>query len=318
MYYPYFRGKQFELVALRENAKTLANAGFVPIIEPVKTSLNGLKRALDSISEANGRAILIANPEYGDHATDPAAIAKLLEELGPSRPEVAVGILLGPEWNAQHLKSLCTTYAGRDLALIHAGATDPKGIVAAIAETDVALVGCHQIFIESYCTTLYRRHFQGQRRVLVGDGFERRPNRSHPDVESFSDLHVTFTEQQMNGFGDFLVVGDEYSETGGPAYAVAIHLTYIDADMDDEMYIHHFKSDRSDTPSDPAGKFLEALHKLVANVTAPATKVLHTAAVTEFLQLSKTKHFPGLGYIKKLSMAHHIETLARYFERKQR
>jgi hypothetical protein len=24
-------------------------------------------------------------------------------------------------------------------------------------------------------------------------------------------------------------------------------------------------------------------------------------------------HFPGLGYVKKLSMNHHIETLARYF-----
>jgi hypothetical protein len=24
-------------------------------------------------------------------------------------------------------------------------------------------------------------------------------------------------------------------------------------------------------------------------------------------------HFPGLGYVKKLSMSHHIETLAHYF-----
>ena len=30
----------------------------------------------------------------------------------------------------------------------------------------------------------------------------------------------------MDGFGDFLIVGDDYSDTGGPAYAVAIHLTF--------------------------------------------------------------------------------------------
>ena len=28
-----------------------------------------------------------------------------------------------------------------------------------------------------------------------------------------------------------------------------------------------------------------------------------------------TKHFPGLGYVKKLSMKHHIETLADFFSR---
>jgi hypothetical protein len=31
----------------------------------------------------------------------------------------------------------------------------------------------------------------------------------------------------MDGFGDFLIVGDDYSESGGPAYAIAIHLTFI-------------------------------------------------------------------------------------------
>lgn len=43
----------------------------------------------------------------------------------------------------------------------------------------------------------------------------------------------------MNGFGDFLIVGDEFSESGGPAYAVAIHLTYINTKHEDEMYIYH-------------------------------------------------------------------------------
>lgn len=38
MYYPYLRGKQFELLALREFANESANnRNIVPIIEPVKT-----------------------------------------------------------------------------------------------------------------------------------------------------------------------------------------------------------------------------------------------------------------------------------------
>src|SRR3981081_3429496 len=85
----------------------------------------------------------------------------------------------------------------------------------------------------------------------------RRRNRDHPSVELFSDLHVTFEEEGMNGFGDFLIVGDDYSESGGPAYAVAIHLTFIDPSKDNAMFIYHFVSKSKDTPTDPAGKFGE-------------------------------------------------------------
>jgi hypothetical protein len=42
--------------------------------------------------------------------------------------------------------------------------------------------------------------------------------------------------------------------------------------------------------------------------------VLETAAVSEFRALHKQGHFPGLGYVKKLSMNHHIQMLAGYFK----
>lgn len=40
---------------------------------------------------------------------------------------------------------------------------------------------------------------------------------------------------------------------------------------------------------------------------------LETGAIKEFRELYAQSHFPGLGYVKKLSMKHHIETLAHYF-----
>ena len=118
----------------------------------------------------------------------------------------------------------------------------------------------------------------------------------------------------MDGFGDFLMVGDAFSETGGPAYAVAIHITFINPNEDDQMFIHHFVSDRTDTPTDPAGKFSEALEKLAAEVEQSDTLVTRTEAVEEFIELHHRGHFPGLGYVKKLSMRHHIATLAEYFD----
>jgi hypothetical protein len=42
MYHPYFRGKQYELITIRELAPLFKAAGFCPIIEPVKETLSGL------------------------------------------------------------------------------------------------------------------------------------------------------------------------------------------------------------------------------------------------------------------------------------
>jgi hypothetical protein len=39
---------------------------------------------------------------------------------------------------------------------------------------------------------------------------------------------------------------------------------------------------------------------------------METSAVKEFRDLHAKGHFPGLGYVKKLSMNHHIETLADF------
>ncbi|KGC60059.1 hypothetical protein X963_5679 [Burkholderia pseudomallei MSHR7498] len=117
----------------------------------------------------------------------------------------------------------------------------------------------------------------------------------------------------MDGFGDFLMVGDDYSEGGGPAYAVAIHLTYIDPDKDDVMYIYHFLSTTNNTPTDPAGKFAQALEKLIAKLDSGKSKLFEGEAIAEFRELHAKGHFPGLGYVKKLSMKHHIETLANFF-----
>ncbi len=74
MYFPYFRGKQYELIAVRDNADLIAASQFVPIIEPVKRSLAGLQRALDALRDANASAVLIVNPHYGDHGPNSEAI----------------------------------------------------------------------------------------------------------------------------------------------------------------------------------------------------------------------------------------------------
>lgn len=310
MYYPYFRGKQFELITIRETAALLAASRFVPIIEPVKETLNGLNRTLKAICDANGQAIVIVNPYHGDHAQDGAGISSLLNDDFLDKDGITAGILLQDDMSLDEVLNYCEEHQGHSPTFVHAGFTEAKALAERLGD---GLGATQHVFFERHCGKLYRKHFKGSRRVLVRDGFQRRRNADHPPVEEFSDLHVTYEEEDMDGFGDFLTVGDDFSEGGGPAYAVAIHLTFIDRNKDDVMYIYHFVSTTNDTPTDPAGKFGQALDKLISKLDSGKSKLLESDAVKEFRDLHAKGHFPGLGHVKKLSMKHHIETLANYF-----
>jgi hypothetical protein len=315
MYHPYFRGKQYELITIRESAQLMKQAGFVPIIEPVKESFSGLKRALHAVAEEGGECVLVVNPQHGDYVGMSEQIEELLaNDYGGAR-RIGAGIIADPTISLPEVLAACDRQIeSRHVAIIHAGFPDGKDLARQLGERRV-----RHVFLEEFCGKLYRRAFrvEGRTRVLIRDGFQRRANRNHPKVEPFSELHATFREERMDGFGDYLIVGDEFTEGGGPAYAVAIHLTFIDRTQDEQMFIHHFVSDDRDTPTDPAGKFKQALDKLVREVDRSDTQVSKTKAVTEFLQLHENGHYPGLGYVKKLSMLHHIETLAEFFRREQ-
>lgn len=288
----------------------MAESRFVPIVEPVKEALGGLERTLKAVCEADGKAVVIVNPYHGDHRENGEIISTMLEESYGDIHAIEPGILLKHDTAIEDVVSLCRRHRGRSISLIHAGFNQPKELADALRSR---IGAARNVFFDKNCGKLYRKHFQSRERVLLHDGFERRKNREHPTVEPFSDLNVTFDEEGMTGFGDFLIVGDDYSETGGPAYAVAIHITFIDPDKDRAMFIYHFVSDSQDTPTDPAGKFAEALAKLIRKLNGGRSNILETDAIREFRELHRKRHFPGLGYVKKLSMNHHIETIADFF-----
>lgn len=309
MYYPYFRGKQFELITIREMAGLLAEKEFIPVIEPVRESLSGLTKTLTAICEAGGHAIVVVNPYHGDHQEDGASITGLLQEYFTDCRNISAGILLRNDMDIGDIMACYNQHASHHPALVHAGFTAPKALAAELGNNMPSLTN---IFIDDHANLLYRKHFDRSKRILIRDGFKRKRNADYPEIEEFSDLHVTYRDRGMAGFGDFLMVGDAYTEGGGPAYAVAIHLTFIDPDKDDVMYIYHFVSDTKDTPTDPAGKFAQALAKLITKLDSGTSHILETEAIKEFRALHAKGHFPGLGSVKKLSMKHHIETLANY------
>jgi hypothetical protein len=308
MYYPFIRGKQFELVMLREMAPCIAAWGFVPIIEPVKKNFPALKRALDKLIENNCRFILIANPGVGELKDDQSLLWEYIFD-GPLQDYVncSAGLCLTANDSLTDAKAFFATHVV-PTAVIHYGFSDGKDLANVIAEANPNIT--EHVFVGQHSSTLYRKHFKEATRVLVEDGFISRNNKEYPASEPFSELYLTVQEMGCQAIGDFLMVGSDYRDGGGPARAVAIHLTYADPAADNAIAIKHYVSDQVDTIEDPAGKFAEALKKLVKDISKPNSPIFQTTAVEEYLQLYEKKHFPGLGYVKKLSMQHHIELMA--------
>jgi len=315
MYYPYFRGKQNELILLRDNAQFIAVNNIHPIVEPVKKNLTALKKAFKKLNENNVNSTLIINPQVGDLAKEKKTLSKkilkdVFEEFQPS----SLGYILHAGSDLDELGLILNKFGDFNFSLIHYGFSDSKELIEELNKHDNIE---RHIFIDEFAGKLYKKQLKkdGIPRILIKDGFKKKKrNVDYPDSEHFSDLHITFSDEGMDGFGDFLIVGDDYNETGGPAYAVAIHLTYIDEDKYDDMFIFHFKADQSKSPTNPGGKFLEALYKLVRECKKQDSKIFKSKAINEYLSLYDRKHFPGLGYVKKLSMQHHLELIADYIK----
>jgi hypothetical protein len=314
MYYPYLRGKQFELILLRDNAAFIAQNKIHPIIEPVKTNFSALSHAMKALNEKNANYTLIVNPHAGQNPVPTSSIFdELFDDNIKGLKNISIGYMLHAKSNINDLVGLLKTYHTLNFSILHYGYTDGGKIVDAIK--GYKNIKTH-IFIEGFAGKLYQRHLKkdGITRVLIRNGFKlQRKNADYPQSEHFSDLHITYPDEGMDGFGDFLIVGDDYSETGGPAYAVAIHLTYLKSD--DDMFIYHFISDQTESQTDPGGKFLEALAKLVKEINKSNSLIYISKACEEYLDIFKKKHYPGLGYVKKLSMQHHIELIAYYLNK---
>lgn len=313
MYYPYFRGKQFELVLLRERADFIASNPINPIIEFVRDNASSVQRVLRNLVESEAKFTVIINPLFGKLVGEQDKVLSFIEGVVPPDYEnMSLGYIVNRDTDIVNLRETIRGGERENYAIIHYGHADGERI--SVETNSSERVKTH-IFIDNYTSRLYQRHFRkdGVRRVLIHDGFRIMGNKDYPPSEHFSDLHITYTDEHMDGFGDFLIVGDEYREVGGPAYAVAIHLTYLDAEED--MFVMHFISERGGSPIDPAGKFQEALGKLVEELNRQGTLLFCSDACDEYRDLFESSHFPGLGYVKKLSMQHHLELLSDFLSR---
>jgi hypothetical protein len=304
MYFPFLRGRQFELIAIRELLeKELIHEKVIPIIEPIKLS-STLTKTLSLFIEKNKEIALIHNPKVGNFHEELKREDSIKNAYNSHILEDCI--------IKAHIVNVKTETEIKTMAELGFNKND---MITIVFERDNL-----EYYNSEFGNIITRfnlipddRTFKRvvrDNKVLIDDKFNKQiRNAAYMDKDDFfSDDHLFFGDEGYKGFSDFSVVGSDYSESGFAPYAVAIHIVYFDNDRN--LRIIHFVSESNDDIQDPGGKFYEAVSKLYEWQIG---KNINTFAMREFIEHYYKGTYPGLGTAKKLSIMHHLELISQYF-----
>lgn len=322
MYYPYLRGRQNELLCLRE----LLNAGklstkVIPIIEPVKFSSTFFS-TLTKFIELDRTVIVIRNPKVGSFLKELTDMKINIEKQNDEKKKIKLQETLDKYrsvWNDPSIQKayivdsdivseiLENKIAGKDTVMINL----KKGNYHFYEEYGDKITG-------KYTVVPKGEDFEDiieDEMIMLEDGYRKAKRNidyiQNPD-EAFSRNHIVYKKRGFVGFSDFSIVGNEYEESGFAPLAIAIHIMYFG--NKEELRVHHFVSESNESISDPARKFEEAMNSLIE--WEGFDDLPQTIGLKSLVECYDVGKFPGLGVIKKYSLMHHIEMMGKYLEAK--
>lgn len=307
MYFPYLRGKQFELLALREFANQNANNNtIIPIIEPVKDTFNSLRTAIEVMLKQGLRFALVLNPNDGDFKKSLKTynilqeIPCLLEE--DNRNKWIPAFLYNDE---QRIITTVNDNSLTNVMIIFKNSIDSskESIFTFLRDPEV-----HYIVNGDVNNRAVSRKLNALEKSIIrlDNCFKEKPRNVdyiEKDEEPFSEEHIYYDVEGYAGFSDYTTLPKDFIDGGMLPYAIAIHLTY--KREQNEVYIKHFVSDTNFDQSNVQKKFFEAASK----VKAFFENMERTSAIDDLIRLVDDNKYPGLGVIKKLSIRSHIELI---------
>lgn len=322
MYLPYLRGRQNELLCLRE----LLDAGklspkVIPIIEPVKFSSTFFS-TLSKFIEMNHPVIVVRNPKVGSFRNELVEMKNKIEsETDEKKKEKLKLIVDGYQtvWNDERLQKAYLV----DNDVITKIENNKLNVQDAIM---INLDRGNYHYYEEYGEEIYGRYtvvpkggdFEDivEDDIIVLDDSYRKAKRNIDYIErtdeTFSRNHLVYKKRGFVGFSDFSIVGKEFDESGFAPVVIAIHIMYFGTR--EEVKIHHFVSERHEGYSDLARKFEEAMIRLTE--WENFSDIPKTIGLNQLIECYEMGKFPGLGAIKKYSLMHHIQMMGDYLEAK--
>lgn len=289
MYYPYFRGKQYDLFALTALLENdLLSSAVQPIIEPVKNS-NALKKFISLSQQKKQPFYLIQNPQSGDFLTAdglpqlkelPLTKAMIIEQPIETLTESPEMFIVGHS----SVPALESDWQGNQ--------------VKVLVPEEFRLL----------------RKIEGAK-ILSQDVFTRLPKsrfyQECPD-ELFSTAHLTFQKKGFVGFSDFSIDSRIYYEHSYPSKFLSLHLVYFE---ETNLRIHHFLS------SEEAPTQKEKFFELMAEIMVWEKRLCGnqvTLGIQLLLEAAAKDKFPGMGVMRKAAVMHHMELMSRYLNKRKR
>ena len=313
MYYPYLRAKQFELKALREFSEEHSGSNIVPILEPVKKQSVALERAVGDMMENKMRFALVLNPTDGDFKHDTVSFGAWLEEskllLNGSQGIDWIPAFICTRKLLDDIPSLIKKYQLNNVMLVFKSCMDmedPKVSNLVNDERVEFVVNAFGAVGSRRLNTILKR--TGKKIIRLDDCFKTRTRNADyalEDDELFSEEPFYYMNDGYDGFSDYTTLPSDYVEGGMMPYAVAIHLSY--KKDDDRLNVHHFVSDSNESNTNVRGIFHEAVCKIEPFFEGKE----QTSSVKELIAKAEDPDgYPGLGYLKKLSVKNHLELIA--------
>lgn len=310
MYFPIIRGRQYDLLAIRElQTKSLLSEKIIPVVEPVKLSPT-LLSTVEVFEKARRKLVIISNPIVGSLAGElkyDNIYQKYIEMMKNN------SVVIGHYFNKDsyfEISKIKETFEKEieNIVFIHS----ERNLLDSYNRIFEDRVPFANLIPQD---TSFRRKLRGKNLVGLSDKFNKQQrNADYLDYEHefFSEEHLYFQEEGYMGFSDYSIVGKEYSDSGFAPYAVAIHIVF--PNQEGALEIMHFVSNSNEDTSDPAGKFGEALEKMMNwyEKFSP-NELIETYALSIFKEHYKKGTYPGLPTIKKLSIMHHLELIGRLF-----
>ena len=272
IYYPYLRGRQNELLCLREllEAKKLSKC-VTPVLEPVKFSSTFVS-TLKKFAENERQIILIMNPAVGKFEDEFQKAIVDSKKADTDEKRTKLKKLLDEYDSILKDKHICKAY------LVDAETID-KVLKMSEAEREKLYLlnqnrGNDEFYIEHGNELLVEASFIPKdedfkdevvgNAIILEDCYQKAKRNAdyidEPDV-FFSKNHLVYARRGYQGFSDYSIVGNEYDESGFAPVAIAVHIVYLGERK--ELRVHHFVSDSNRGYSDVPRKFEEAMDKLV-------------------------------------------------------
>lgn len=301
MYFPYLRARQFELISLRELVNDDKLQNITPVLEPVKESFNNLNLAHKVFQEKDFYAYLIVNPFKGEKAGDTDFFLTYLSELDNRKFLPAFHY----SDNADYIISNIEKYNLDDCLIICLdNFSDEESLKKLCSNKNVSKI----MLLEPHKYRSLDRAIKGLEKfyIRLDDVFEKQQKNAdflNIQAHKFSEEHLYYSQDGYQAFADFTALPSEFMDGGSTPRAVVIHLTYLNKELENQIWIRHFTSTDVDSIANVQGKFAQAAQKAIAFCESLP---LINSAINELKTYLEEGRYPGLGTVKKISIKNHL------------